>query len=165
MADNCIQMGGDLEGNGDLMLPPFPDNSRDYIEEMIWRDGRLVTFYVVDSITPCPVCSLDPITNTATDSFCTTCSGEYWIPTYSGATMSGHVTWGKSENRAWETGGMLDNGDVTVKVMHTAEREEIIHSSQYVIVDNREMDIKNILLRGIPQVNRIIVVLKEKERQ
>jgi Zn finger protein HypA/HybF involved in hydrogenase expression len=132
---------------------------------MIGMDGRPVTFYVVDSVLACPDCNLDPITDTSTDSFCPTCSGEYWIPTYSGATMSGHVTWGKSESRAWETGGMLDNGDVTVKVMHTAEREEIIHSSQFVVVDDREMDIKNILLRGVPSVNRIIVALKEKERQ
>jgi len=146
------------------MLPPFPDNTRELIEEMIGMDGRPVTFYVVDSITSCPICNLDPITNTSTDSFCIICSGEYWIPTYSGATMSGHVTWGKMENRAWETGGMLDNGDCTVKVMHTDEREEIIHSSKFVIVDEREMDVSRIVLRGIPVVNRIIVVLKEKER-
>jgi hypothetical protein len=146
------------------MLAPFPDNTREQIEEiagMIWRQ---VTFYVVDSLTQCPACSLDPITNTSTDSFCVVCSGEYWIPTYSGVTLSGHVTWGASENRAWETGGMLDFGEGTVKVMHTQEIENIIHSSQFVMVDEREMDIKNILLRGVPQINRIIVVLKEKER-
>lgn len=146
------------------MIAPFPTNTREIIEDIINEDGRDVTFFVVDSLTPCPTCYLDPITNTATDSYCPTCSGEYWIPTYSGWTVTAHVTWGKSEDRDWQTGGMIDNGDCTVKFIHSGWYEEIVHSSQYVMVDDREMDVEKIILRGVPEVNRIIVKLKEKER-
>ena len=131
---------------------------------MINMDGRQVTFYVVESQSECPICNLDPITQTSTDSFCPVCSGEYWINHYSGWDVTAHVTWGTSENRDWRTGGMIDNGEVSVKFMYSGIYEELVHSSQYVVVDDREMDIKRILLRGIPEVNRIIVVLKEKER-
>lgn len=147
------------------MLPEFPNWTRDTIEEMIEKDGRLVTFYTVDTLSGCSLCSLDPISNTSTDSFCPQCSGEYWIPTYSGWDVTAHVTWGKMDNMAWETGGMINNGDCTVKYMYTASGEYMAHNAEYVVVDGRQMDIQpGIILRGIPEINRIIVLLKEKER-
>lgn len=146
------------------MLPPFPSNTREIIEQMINMDGREVTFGVIVSQSGCYSCSLDPISNTSTDSFCPVCSGEYWINTYSGWDVTAHVTWGRSEDRDWQTGGMVDNGECSVKFMHTAEAEAIVHSAKYVIVDDREMDIQRIILRGVPEINRVIVNLKEKER-
>jgi hypothetical protein len=146
------------------MVIPFPTNTRTQIEAIINEDGRPVTFYVVESVEACDVCSLGPISETSTDSFCPSCSGEYWLPTYSGWAVTAHVTWGKHDEKAWETGGMIDNGECSVKFMHTSSAEEIVHSSQYVIVDDRTMDISKIILRGVPEVNRIIVVLKERER-
>lgn len=147
-----------------MLIAPFPANTRQYVEAIINQIARDVTFYIVDTLSGCSLCSLDPISNTSTDSFCPLCSGEYWIPTYSGATMSGYVKWGQSEHKDWETGGKIDNGDCIITVLHTAERESIIYSSEYVIVDDREMNFKDIILRGVPQINRILVVLKEKEK-
>jgi len=60
--------------------------------------GRDVTFNIVASSTGCPDCSLDPVTNTSTDSFCQTCDGKYWIPVYSGVVVSGHITYGGSQS-------------------------------------------------------------------
>ena len=146
------------------MIAPFPTTTREIIEDIIDEDGRAVSFYVVGSRTGCSVCSLDPITDTSTDSYCETCGGGYWINTYSGWETTAHVTWGKSESRAWETGGMIDNGDCSVKFMHTASGEMIVYSSEYAIVDEREMDVEKVILRGVPEINRIIVLLKEKEK-
>jgi hypothetical protein len=146
------------------MIAPFPSNTRETINDIINEDGRPVSFYVVDTISACPLCSLDPITDTSTDSYCPECSGVYWIYTYSGWDVTAHVTWGKSENRAWETGGMIDNGDCTVKFIYSGGYENIVHSSQYVMVDNRRMNVEKIILRGVPSVNRIIVSLREEEK-
>lgn len=146
------------------MLPLWPSNTRPQIEEIIGMIGRNVTFYTVASQEACPFCVLDPITNTSTDSYCPTCSGDYWINIYSGWTVLAHVTWGQSESKNWMTGGMLDDGTCQVKVMHTPSGEGIIYSSQWVDVDGREMDIERITLRGVPEVNRILVRVKEKER-
>ena len=144
---------------------PAPEISRAVIQAMHDQIARAVTFYVVESVSGCYLCSLDPITGTSTDSFCTLCSGEYWIPTYSGVTYSGKVTWGTSEEKEWMTGGLVDNGDCLVTILHTPAAEQVVFDSEYVRVDGRELDVDKITLRGVPEVNRILVKLKEKERE
>ncbi len=145
------------------MLPLFPSNTKDLIEEMIMMDGREVTFYTA-TYSGCSDCSLDPVSNTSVDSFCPTCSGEYWIPTYSGWDTIAHVTWGILDNKNWVTGGMLDDGTCTVKFIYSGWMQEIIDNAQYVVVDERVMDVQpGIILRGVPEINRVIVKLKEKE--
>ena len=143
---------------------PAPAVTKEIITAIIHEIGRDVLFFYPTSLSGCNLCSLDPVTNTSTDSFCPLCNGEYWIPTFSGVTMSGKVTWGKSELKGWETGGLVDTGDCQVTVIHSDYVEDIIFSSEYVVVDNRELNVKDIILRGVPSVNRILVVLKEKER-
>lgn len=132
---------------------------------MIQQDGREVTFFTA-TYSGCPVCSLDPISDTSTDSFCPTCSGLYWIPTYSGWSTIAHVTWGTLDNKGWESGGMLDNGDCTVKFIYSGYMQDILDNTEYVIVDEREMDVQpGTIFRGVPDINRVIVKLKEKERE
>lgn len=145
------------------MLPPFPSNTKEQIRQMIDYDGRQVTFYVVESVSGCYLCDLDPISQTSTDSYCPICSGQYWIETYSGWDVTAHVTWGKHDSKQWETGGMIDNGDCTVKFIFSGWMQDIIDDTKYVIVDDREMNIVNVILRGVPEINRVLVNLKEKE--
>ena len=146
------------------LLPLFPSNSRDYIEEMINQIGRQITFYLVESWSGCYNCSFDPISETSTDSLCPVCSGNYWIPTYSGMELTAHITYGKVDEKAWVTGGLIDDGTVNVKVMFSGNVADNINNSEYVIVDGREYDVINVDVRGVPEVNRILVKLKEKER-
>lgn len=147
-----------------MSLPLFPSNTSDLIEQMINTDGRQIYFYTV-TYSGCSICSLDPISDTSVDSTCPTCSGEYWIPTYSGWAVTAHVTWGVLDNKGWTTGGMIDNGDCTVKFMLDEEAEDVVDNAVYAVVDDRIMTIQpGIILRGIPTPNRIIVKLKEKEK-
>jgi len=145
------------------ILAPFPSNTREQIEEIIGKIGRDVTFYYIYSSQACPDCTLDPITNTSTDSFCTTCSGEYWIPLYSGVTMSGHITNKFEYEQDFHTAGKTLIGDARVKVLHTDERERIIKLSDHVLVDDKVMDIKKVTLLGAQAINRILVDVKERE--
>lgn len=140
----------------------FPVDTAQQIEEIIDQIGREVDFYTA-TYSGCLACNLDPLSDTSTDSTCPVCSGLYWIPTYTASGIVSHVTWGNLDDKSWQTGGMIDNGECTVKFMHSDEREELVNEAEYVVVDDREMDIKNIILRGVP-VNRILVRLKEKER-
>jgi len=144
-----------------VSLAPFPSNTRDYIEAMIDMIGEEITFYVVDSVSGCSVCTLDPVTNTSTDYACPVCSGVYWIETLSGVVYDAHVTWKYSEGFGWETGGQTLLGDCRVKVMHTDAREAVVRAAKYVVVDDRYMDIERITLLGKPTINRIMVDLKE----
>jgi len=145
------------------MIPQFPTNTRTTIDAIINQIARDVIFYVVDTLSGCYSCNLDPITNTSQDSYCEVCSGEYWIPTYSSWTVSGHIFWGQ-EQQGWVTGGQLDVGDCLVKFMHTQAAEDIVHNAEFVIVDGRELDVDKVTLRGVPEINRILVKLKEKEK-
>jgi hypothetical protein len=124
----------------------------------------MITFYNVVTLSGCWLCNYDPISNTSTDSYCPVCSGQFWIPTYSGTTVKAHVTYGTVDDKSWTTGGMVDNGSIEVKFMHTQELEDLVDDAKYFIVDGRELDVKKIILRGVPEINRILVQLKEKER-
>lgn len=150
-----------------MTLPQLPkDLIRNQIEEIInTSTGREVEFFYVYSSYACPNPndSLDPITNTSTLSFCTVCSGIYWIPIYSGVSMSGHVTWRYDYKNEFETGGRIFIGDAQVKIMHTPEREDFIKNDvKYLLVDDKVMDVVKTTLLGNP-INRIIVSLKERE--
>jgi hypothetical protein len=147
-----------------MTLPLFPENTRETIEEIINMIGRDVTFYGVVSLSGCYACNLDPVAGTSTNSFCPVCSGDYWIPTYSGATLTAHITYGQVDNNNWQTGGIINDGSVTAKVMHSGWVEEWINQTEYVVLDDREYDVVNVDIRGVQPINRILVKLKEKER-
>jgi len=124
--------------------------------------GRETTWYIVASSSPCPDCSLDPITNTSTDSFCITCGGEYWIPTYSGVTISGHVNWGYSEQLGWVSGGQLNEGECRVQIKYTLANLNAVDNAKWVEVDGKTMEVVKRILRGVQTLNRILVDLRER---
>jgi hypothetical protein len=125
--------------------------------------GREVTFYVVASSVPCPVCALDPITNTSVDSFCPVCSGEYFIPIYSGVTRQAHITWGGTDQLQWQTGGQLFDGDCRVQIEYTPENVLVVESSKWMIVDGKRMLQNKIHLRGVKDLNRVLIDCMEDE--
>jgi len=145
----------------------WPTNTKTIIDNIRGAIGRTVDFYVVASSIACPVCDLDPITNTSTDSFCPVCSGVHWIPVWSSASISGHVTWGKLDIMKWESGGQYFNGDVRVQIEYTPENLTIVDDAEedgYVIVDGKTMTIRSRILRGVQTINRILIDLIEKEK-
>jgi len=133
----------------------------DAIREAIGRD---VTFWYLAGTTPCtePTCSLDPVTNTSTNSFCAVCSGLYNIPIYSGAVINAHVTWGYSEQLGWVTGGQLDEGECRVQIEYTPANVTIVNTTKWVEVDSRIMQIIKKIYRGVQSINRILIDLIEK---
>lgn len=143
----------------------FPDNTEEVIDAIRGTIGRLVIFYTQVSVSGCVAsgCSLDPISRKSINSFCATCGGDYFIPVYSGIAISGHVTWQGADLFDWQTGGQLFEGDCRVQIKNTAEHRNIISTSGYVVVDDREFRIKSKLFRGVPEPNRIIVDLELNE--
>lgn len=142
----------------------FPNNTTEIIDAIRGAVGRDVTFYYVYSSSPCPICTLDPVTNTSTNSFCLVCSGTYWIATLSGYVVSGHITWGQADMLQWNTGGQYYNGDVRVQVKYTPELVTILDETEYVLVDGKSMQINSRMYRGVPQINRILLDLIEQEK-
>lgn len=157
-------MGGYFRESLLIMLPLFPSDTREQIEFIITQIGRPVDFYLVPTYSGCDLCSLDPVSQTSVDSFCPQCSGLFWIPIYSSFSPVAHVTYGQVDDKMWVTGGIVDNGMVTVKFMTSGWLEDAVNLTEFVVVDGREYDVVSVDVRGVQQTNRILVKLKEKER-
>lgn len=145
------------------MTIPWVTDTRDQISGIINEIGRDVTLFYVYSSYGCPICDLDPITNTSTDSFCETCSGDYWIDIMSGYSIKAHVTWKYDYENDFHPGGKVINGDARVKYMHTDAMESLTKSAKYFVVDGKILDIEKTTLLGAANINRISVDLKERE--
>lgn len=126
--------------------------------------SRETIWYVVASSIACPnpLCSYDPVNQSSTNSFCVTCSGDYWIPVYSGVTISGHITWGGVDQLGWQTGGQMYEGDCRVQIKYTLANLNIVDNAKWVIVDGKNMQVNRKMLRGVKTINRILVDLQER---
>jgi hypothetical protein len=133
------------------------------IDDIRGQIGRDVTFYVA-TLSGCQICTLDPVTDTSTDSLCSGCDGKYWIPIYNGTTVTGHITWGNADLLDWRTGGQLFEGDCRVQVKYTITNLGLVDSAEYLKVDNKTLEIKSKILRGVPSINRILLDCIEKEK-
>lgn len=132
------------------------------IDDIRNRIGRDVSFYTL-TVSGCSVCSLDPNTNTSTDSYCVACNGEYWIPTFTENIINAHVTWGKADEFNWVSGGTFLDGDCRLQIKFSETNALILDSTDYVMVDDRKLRIKNIIPRGVPDINRLLINLVEEE--
>ena len=143
----------------------WPQHTEDIINDIINTIGRNVEFVQV-TLSGCTFsgCFLDPITNTSTNSFCPVCSGQYWIPIYSGVTISAHVTWKPSDTMEWEFGGQIFTGDCLVKIIYSDNNLNTVNNTKYIVVDNKQVTIKKKTLLGVPTINRILMETKEKEK-
>jgi hypothetical protein len=140
----------------------FPENTEEVIDGIRDAIGRPTEWQTV-TLSGCYLCELDPTTNTATDSFCPVCSGLYWIPTYTTTIISGHVTWGYSEQLGWVTGGQLAEGECRVQIKYTVANLDVIENAKKIFVDGKEMQMEKKTLRGVQNINRILIDLNEKE--
>ena len=124
--------------------------------------GREVNF-ITHTVSGCSACSLDPVTNTSTDSWCLTCSGRYWIETYSGTLISGHITWGQADILNWYSAGQQFDGDCRVQIKYTITNLELVKTCDWVEVDDKKLQVKKTILRGVQPLNRILIDLVELE--
>ena len=141
----------------------FPSDTADIIDKIRGAIGRDVDFYI-PSLSGCSVCSLDPTTNESTDSFCPSCEGIYWIPTYKATTISGHIIWKPSDELEWTVGGQVFDGDVRVQIKYTTDNRATVSGADYVVVDAKQMEIKKTTFRGVPALNRILVDMIERTK-
>jgi hypothetical protein len=142
----------------------FPSNTKEIIDAIRGAIGRNVDFYV-PTISGCDVCSLDPVTNTSTDSFCPVCSGEYWIKSYTTLTVSGHITWAPSDTLSWYAGGKVFDGDCRISIEYTDENSDAVEKADYIVADNKELEIRKTTFRGFQPINRIIIDAIERDRK
>jgi len=125
--------------------------------------GRPVAFHT-PTYSGCGTCSLDPVSNTSTDSFCITCGGVYWIPSYTITTVTGHVTWGPADIMNWYTGGKQFEGDCRVQIKYQNTTRDLLDNVEFLVVDGKSLEITSEILRGVPEINRVLLDCIEKEK-
>jgi hypothetical protein len=141
----------------------FPDNTTEIIDAIRGAIGRPIVIQVVASSIVCPTCGFNPVTEDALDPFCPTCSGDGLIFTYDYITVSGHVTWGWRDLPNWVTGGQYFTGDCVVQIKFTDEILDAVKRAKYFYVDGTKMVFQKYVFRGVPEVNRIIIDLRQEE--
>ena len=140
----------------------FPTNTRQIINEIRGAIGRTVEF-LKEIREDCPTCTVDPLTGLSVDSFCATCSGNGYLITYSGTTISGHVIDKPNQIMDWSTAGKHFSGDKSVQIEYTDLNLTTLTEAKYVMVDGDRMRIKDRTKRGVPDLNRIIIDLELEE--
>lgn len=137
------------------MLFTFPETT-DTIDAIRNAIGRPVEFFSEHKV-PCSACSIDPITDTSTNSFCPVCSGVGYVVTFSGVAITGHITHRPSETLQWVTGGQLLDAECRVQIKYNADNLSILQNAKFVTVDNKNYDQFKWMLRGVPEINRILI--------
>ena len=145
------------------MVITFPTDTEDTIDAIRNAIGRDITFVTV-TLSGCPVCTEDPTTGHSTDSFCVTCSGLYWIPTPAYTAVKAHVTWGSADFQDWVSGGYQFDGDARAQIKYTLANLTLVDEAIEVQVDSKILEIKSIVLRGVQNLNRILIDMIEKEK-
>lgn len=146
------------------MVITFPSDTEDTIDEIRDAIGRNVNFITVSGVA-CVAsgCYLDPVTNTSTNPFCVVCSGLHWIPVESTYTVKAHVTFGDADITNWSVGGQHFDGDCRVQVKLTDAITAVLDLDiERVVVDEKNFEIKSKIYRGVPELNRILIDLIEK---
>ena len=147
------------------MTITFPNDTKEKIDDIRDAIGRTITFNTLVSQSGCPVdgCNLDPITNTSTNSFCPTCGSKYWIQVFTGADVMAHVRWKSMDADMRYTGGITWEGDCRAQIEYSTENITILDTSETVQVDGKLMSIEKKTYRGVPELNRIVLILNEEE--
>ena len=145
----------------EISFPEDTESTIDAIRDAIGRDVNFVTATLSGCTTS--GCYLDPVTDTSTNSFCPTCSGLYWIPSYTQNAVNAHITWAGADIMGWVAGGQYFDGDCRIQIKYTATNLSLVEDAEYVEVDNKVFTIRSKILRGVQNLNRIILDLIEKE--
>jgi len=148
------------------MTITFPSDTKDKIDDIRDAIGRTITFNSSVRQTACTIsgCSLDPVTNVSTNSFCPTCGGNYWIDVISGYPITAHVRWNSMDKGVGYSAGELFEGECRAQIEYTTSNITIVNSSETVQVDGKLMSIDRRIYKGVPTLNRIVLILNEEEK-
>jgi len=148
------------------MAITFPSNTKEKIDDIRDAIGRTITFnqYVIHSGCSAADCSLDPVTGVSTNSFCLSCGGDYWTDVYSGVEITAHVRWKSMDKGINYSAGEVFDGECRAQIEYTAANVIVVNASKTVDVDEKLMSIDKKIYKGVPDLNRIVLILNEEEK-
>ncbi len=141
----------------------WPNNTEETIDAIRNAIGRNITILVTVSGIACSICNLNPISNLSTDPFCPECGGTYWKNTTSGYVVNAHVAIGEIDLPWRVEGGYIQRGEALVQIKYTPQNLYAVEHAVHYVVDNKIYLQDDISYRGIPEINRMVITLKEQE--
>lgn len=141
----------------------WPTNTADITDEIRNAIGRDITILVTISGIACTVCSLNPVSNLSTNPFCPVCGGTYWTSIASGYVVNSHVTIGEIDLPWRIAGGYIERGEAVVQIKYTPDNLYAVKHAAHYIVDGKTYLQDDISYRGVPEINRMVITLKEQE--
>ena len=65
----------------------------------------------------------------------------------------------------WAPGGQVFDGDCRIQIKYTLNNLDTVKNCEYVEADNIRLRVDKHILRGVKDLNRIIILLSEEERE
>lgn len=146
------------------MALQFPNtkSTKDEIREAI---GQTATFYLGGTFTACPTCSglnhYDEINEASLDSWCTTCSGSYWIVTELTSGIVAHVRWRTGDEPQYGIAGESFAGDCIITIDINALTSNQISSIIEIRADSKRLVPFRTVKRGVPTRDRVRFLCRE----
>lgn len=141
----------------------WPSDTEDIIDSIRDAIGRNIIILVSVSGIACTACSLNPVSNLSTNPFCPVCGGTYWTETTSGYVIKAHVTIGEIDLPWRVAGGYLEKGEAVVQIKYTPTNLYAVEHAVHYVVDGKVYLEDDISYRGVPDINRMVITLKEQE--
>lgn len=142
----------------------WPENTTEIIDAIRGTIGRPIEIITASADVTCSACSLDPLSHRSTNPFCPVCSGAGYITVFSGTTLSAHVRWGTVDKGLSYPGGRLITGDCQATVAYSDTTLELLQTAAYIIIDDKQLYLDTYDLRGVPEINRIVLKLLQNPR-
>jgi hypothetical protein len=148
------------------MTITWPNNTVEKIDEIRDAIGRDLTIMVTVSGIACTAsgCSLDPVTGFSTNPFCPVCSGKYYMNTTSGFTVTAHCVSKRLDEPIWTTGGLVVEGVARAQFKYTPSAIWAVENASHYIMDGKKHFADSVSLRGVPDINRIVVTFEEQDK-
>ncbi len=142
----------------------FPDNTKEIIDTIRGVIGRDITIYYATSGVTCSACDIDTVTGKSLDPFCLVCGGDGVVDEQLDVTVSAHVLWNTVNSLHNTPAGRIFTGDCKATVEYTDDIITIVEASDYFLVDDRKLFLVDYDLRGVKDVNRVAINLKQDPR-
>jgi hypothetical protein len=144
----------------------WPSNTKEIIDKIRGTIGRDITIHYPSSGITCSACATDPFTGNSIDPYCTVCGGDGIVTSGLEITISAHILWNRTNSHYNATAGEIFTGDCKATIDRDIDNIiTIIETADYFLVDDEKLYLESYDPRGVQEINRLALQLKQDPRE